>query len=221
MSVRIIGSTLTPAQEAFINVPPNLSSSVYMTPYDITGFAQGPSYTYDVCSTAQFSPTTNTTEIDMFTITNNSSKTYYVTNMSVVHTISAANNCVYSWYLVKRLTPNLAGTVAILSPVPRNFLGPQSSAYVVVYLANPSYYGTTLAGLSTPFLSGSAAFRGNNILGSSTTASQCEQNYFSFDDLNTNPVVVRTGQTLALGFGGFALPAFSLLCHVFATWTEQ
>lgn len=201
MSVRIIGTS----QFSEANVY-NISGSLYVTAYDVTGNADGGGNTYDVSCTA-FTP--GATPQDVFTITNTGAKSIYVTRFrfSSIQTTAGIN----SWYLVRRSTPNYAGTFTYQTPVPRNVLTPFSTAIVQTYTANPTNAGILVGNIRTAKVYSPA----------NLTTGSCDQWIWDFDDFQTNPIILRGyGQVLALNLNGVGLPAgISILCS--ATWIER
>jgi len=207
MSIRIIGAS----QSSEVNVafPTSTSSSLYITPYTIDDNLISTNNTFDAVPAA-FTP--GATPQDVVTIMSTGTKIISVTRFRFSTTQTTAG--VNSWYLVRRMTPNYAGTFTYTTPVARNITGINipSTAVVQSYTANP-----TQTGVSMGFIRSSKVYSSVTTI----TTGSCEQSVYDFDDFQSNPIVLRGyGQVLSLNFNGAALPA-GLSVTAALSWTEK
>ena len=211
MSVRIIGANKY--GEANVLRSANTTQSLIVSPYDSNGQPAVSAYTYDVGITA-FTP--GATPQDVVSIMSNGIKIISITRFRLATTQTTSG--INSWYLIKRSTPNYAGTFTYQTPVSRWYgmsisnIGPQPPATAIVqaFTANPS-----VAGVSMGFI------RSGKVLAAASPGTITDQGIWDFDDFQSNPIVLRGyGQMLALNFNGAALPP-GLSVNVSLTWTEE
>lgn len=164
--------------------------------------------TYSAGAAAVSPPATPTDicEIAVSSVAANASRVIKVTHVDLSSTQSTAGLNVF--YLVKRST-NDTGPQTALTSVPHDSTMGSSAATVFTYTANPTA-GTSVGNVRTIHLL-SAAPAGTNF---------SPQQWVFDQDLTSQPVTLRQGQSLSINFGGAALPTgLSVNCNF--EWTEQ
>lgn len=147
------------------------------------------------------------TPTDMVTITGSATRTVRIISWEISTIQNTAG--INTYFLVKRSSANTGGTSAAVTAIPLDANDAAATATVRSYTANPTLGGTV------------GSIRATRLLSPAAATAQFGAWVWSFDTLNSKPVVLRgTAQVLALNFNGAALPAgLSVSCSI--NWTEE
>lgn len=158
-------------------------------------------------STQAFTPPATPTDIS--TIIGSATTTIRVTRIEISTTQTTAG--INTWFVIKRSTANTGGTSATPTIVPLDSNNAAATSIVRSYTANPTALGAAVG-----------TMRATRILSDATGTTA--QTVYTFDFTNggiSSGIVLRgVAQTLALNFGGAALPA-GLSVSVNFEWSEE
>lgn len=145
------------------------------------------------------------TATDFFTIIGSGTKTIRVRRIVVAGIATAASNVAIN--LIKRSTANSGGTAASLTIPPHDANDVAATAVVSTYSVNPTL-GTGVGNVRS----------GNLNLGAAGAAGVLD---WDFSNRNDKAIVLRgIAQTLALNFGGVAVPGGTSM-SMWVSWTEE
>ena len=182
-----------------------IAGMVYGSPAEISA----PNKAAYSASTAQFTPYATATDVCTLTAGTGSTSQFstYVYRVSVWGTQTTAG--LNSWFLIKRSAADTGGTSSAITIVPHDsHLQPaQASVLKITALPTP---GTSLGTVRGMALEAGGA------------ASVVNQSGFDFlfgPLTGLSPVILHAGETLALNFGGAAIPSGMTISCEFS-WTE-
>lgn len=148
------------------------------------------------------------TATDVLVLSGSSSKVIRVTRVCVVGSATAAS--IYDHYIIKRTTANTGGTSASKTAAQSDSTDSAQTATLLQYTANPTLgTGISVDGNKT-YLSASA-----------TPGAAALPREYTYGTRNDKAIVLRgTGESLAINFGGQAVPAGASL-YLTIEWTED
>jgi len=204
MSIRIIGTDQIESDVV------STGKSLKVIPYRVNDKKNAPSkFTYDAAIPA-FQPPGNPNDVAV--IIGSSSKVVKVTRIRIYTTQNTTG--INSWFLLKRITPNVGGTFTVRTDTQRSiFDSPAATAIVLNYTAEPTTLGVSVGFIRTSKLRSPSP---------SAVSSASENSViWDTDDLQSHPIVLRGPyESLCINFNGAARPA-GLSFQGSITWTEE
>ena len=149
------------------------------------------------------------TATDVLVLSGSASKVIRVTRVALVGSATSAS--IYDHYVIKRTAANTGGTSTSVTAAQSDSSDAAQTATLKLYTANPSALGTGIAvDANKTYLAA----------GSTPNATTLPREY-TYGTRNDKAIVLRgTSESLAINFGGQAVPAGASL-YLTIEWTED